>query len=155
MTQQAVGDRELVPIDEVARRLRLRASAIRYYEQRGLVQPASRHGGRRWYGPAEIRRLAVVRYWQQSALMSLDDIGGILAGQGGTEWTQVVEAQIEVLRRRTERLVAARELLEHVRHHHHDAAPDGCPHYEARIWGAPGAPAADEPASAGLAFKPA
>ena len=47
----------LVPIDEVARRLGLRASAIRYYEERGLVQPSSRHAGRRWYGPAEIRRL--------------------------------------------------------------------------------------------------
>lgn len=53
MAQQAAGDRELVSIDEVARRLRLRASAIRYYEQRGLVQPASRRGGRRWYGAAE------------------------------------------------------------------------------------------------------
>jgi MerR family regulatory protein len=35
----------LMPIDEVARRLGLRASAIRYYEERGLVQPASRHSG--------------------------------------------------------------------------------------------------------------
>ena len=45
---------ELLPIDEVARRLGLRASAIRYYEERGLVQPVSRHAGRRWYGPDEV-----------------------------------------------------------------------------------------------------
>ena len=154
MTQEPVGDRELVPIDEVARRLGLAASAIRYYEQRGLLQPASRREGRRWYGPAEIRRLAVVRYWQRSALMSLDDIGSILAGHE-TGWSQVIEAQIEMLRRRSERLLAARELLEHVRQHHHDAAPDGCPHYEARIWGTPEVSAADGPAPAGLAFKSA
>ena len=41
----------LLPIDEVARRLGIRASAIRYYEDRGLIGPASRHSGRRWYGP--------------------------------------------------------------------------------------------------------
>ena len=33
----------LEPIDVVARRLGLRASAIRYYEERGLLTPASRH----------------------------------------------------------------------------------------------------------------
>jgi MerR family transcriptional regulator, copper efflux regulator len=53
------GEPDLVPIDEVARRFGLRASAIRYYEERDLVRPASRQGGRRWYGPDEIRRLAI------------------------------------------------------------------------------------------------
>ncbi|HUD36177.1 MAG TPA: MerR family transcriptional regulator [Streptosporangiaceae bacterium] len=43
---------------KVARRLGLRASAIRYYEQRGLLNPVARRAGRRWYGPAQIRRLA-------------------------------------------------------------------------------------------------
>jgi hypothetical protein len=33
----------LVPLDTVARRLGLRASAIRYYDERGLLQPVSRH----------------------------------------------------------------------------------------------------------------
>jgi MerR family transcriptional regulator, copper efflux regulator len=125
---------ELVPIDEVARRLGLQASAIRYYEQRGLLEPLSRHSGRRWYGPAEIRRLAIIQYWQESGLMSLDEIGDILAGPAATRrWSQVVEARIETLRVQIERMESAREFLEHIIDKH-DYAPDGCPYYETLIW---------------------
>jgi len=126
--------KELVPIDQVARQLGLRASAIRYYEERGLVEPASRHSGRRWYGPDEIRRLAIIQFWQQSAMMSLDEIGDILAGSVATRaWSQIVEDRIEALRVQIERMERARAFLEHVRSKHGDS-PDGCPHFEAHIW---------------------
>lgn len=55
---------------------------MRYYEERGLLFPVSRHSGRRWYGPAEVRRLAIIRYWQQSGLMSLEEVTEMLAGPG-------------------------------------------------------------------------
>ena len=84
MPRSTTNDAELLPIDEVARRLGIRASAIRYYEERGLVLPLSRQSGRRWYGPSEIRRLAIILYWQEYALMSLDEIGEVLAGSGAT-----------------------------------------------------------------------
>jgi hypothetical protein len=77
-TQQAA--EELIPIDQVARRFGLRASALRYYEERGLLSPASHHSGRRWYGPDEIRRVAAIRYWQEWGLMSLDEIAELTAG---------------------------------------------------------------------------
>jgi MerR family transcriptional regulator, copper efflux regulator len=126
---------DLVPIDVVARRFGIRASTIRYYEERGLLEPVSRHSGRRWYGPVELRRLAIIRYWQQSGLMGLDAIGKLLAGPDGTdEWSEVLDQQLGVLRQRIERLQAARAFLEHVATHH-DTAPDGCPHFEALIWG--------------------
>jgi hypothetical protein len=35
-----------------------------------------------------------------------------------------------------EDLVAASAFLEHTVVFHRDASPDGCPHYEALIWGA-------------------
>ena len=59
----------LVPIDEVARRLGLRASAIRYYQQRGLVQPTSQQAGKRWFSAEQVRRLAIIRFWQESGLI--------------------------------------------------------------------------------------
>jgi len=125
----------LVPIDEVARRFAIRASTIRYYEERGLLDPVSRHSGRRWYGHAELRRLAVIRYWQQSGSMSLGAIAQILDGPDGTDnWHKLIDTQLRTLRERIERLEAARGFLEHVASHH-DSAPDGCPHYEALIWG--------------------
>jgi MerR family copper efflux transcriptional regulator len=125
---------DLVPIDEVARRFGIRASTIRYYEERGLLDPVSRHSGRRWYGPEEQRRLAIIRYWQESGLMSLDDIGEILAGPDRTgRWQELIEEHLRTLRSKIERMEAAREFLEHVASHHHEA-PDGCPHYETLIW---------------------
>lgn len=125
---------DLVATDEVARRLGLRASAIRYYEQRGLVTPVSRHAGRRWFSPVEIRRLAIIRFWQQSALMSLEQIGEILEGSSTRrDWSQIVQGRIEELGTQIERMETARAFLEHVASKH-DTSPDGCPHFEAHIW---------------------
>jgi MerR family transcriptional regulator, copper efflux regulator len=125
----------LEPIDVVARRLGLRASAIRYYEERGLIAPACRRSGRRWYGPTEIRRLAIIQYWQAYGLMSLDEIRDILAGPAaGRRWSQVVQDRIESLRAQAERMEATREYLEHVLDHHPESAPDGCDHFEALLF---------------------
>jgi len=129
----------LLPIDEVARRLGLRASAIRYYEERGLVRPVSRHSGRRWYGPAEIRRLGIIQYWQRHGMMSLEEIGEILAGPAATrDWAKIITDRIEELRVQAERVNAAADHLQHVLAHHGDVPPDGCQHFESRILGTPG-----------------
>ncbi|HTX00835.1 MAG TPA: MerR family transcriptional regulator [Acidimicrobiales bacterium] len=150
---------ELAPIDVVARRLGLRASAIRYYEERGLIEPAFRRAGRRWYGPREVRRLAVIRYWQETGLMSLEEIAEILAGpaagggrgregeggrgregeggRGPGRWRAVVEGRAAALGAQIERMQGAKAVLEHILAEH-AASPggsiDGCPHYEAHIW---------------------
>jgi MerR family copper efflux transcriptional regulator len=130
---KSLGTADLIPIDQVARAIGLRASAIRYYEQRGLVAPAAQHAGRRWYHHSDIRRLATISYWQRSALMSLNEIGQILSGPTADErWPHVVTARIDALREQEQRLAQAREYLEHVLSHHR-ATPDGCPHFEALI----------------------
>ena len=99
---------ELVPIDEVARRLGIKASAIRYYEERGLVRPRRREAGRRWFGDAEIRRLAIIQYWQSSGLLSLDDIADILAGpRGNRRWPTVVRQHIDSLQAQIDRMTTA------------------------------------------------
>ncbi len=71
----------------------------------------------------------VIRYWQGSALISLDDIAEMLAGHdraGAATWRELVGSQIGCLRERIARMEAARALLEQVASHH-DTAPDGCP----------------------------
>jgi MerR family transcriptional regulator, copper efflux regulator len=156
MTGTQGADTALVPIDEVARRLGLRASAIRYYEERGLIRAAARHAGRRWYGPDQLRRLAIIRYWQTSALMSLDEIGDILAGPTATRsWSRIIDDRIETLQNQIERMAAAREFLHHIRVHHRASAPDGCLHYETLIWDeAERTPANRSPMSPGSVFRP-
>lgn len=51
----------------------LRKSAIRYYEEIGLLEPAERASGQRVYHPSVLRRLAVIDVSQRAGL-SLDEI---------------------------------------------------------------------------------
>ena len=136
MTQAwAPGEDELVAIDEVARRFGLHASALRYYERRGLLRPAARHAGRRWYGQAELRRLAVIGFWQQSGLMSLEDIAAILAGPSESRgWKQVVTDRREALHEQIGQMTAARDYLDHLLTCPREHSPDGCPYFEEAIW---------------------
>ena len=139
----------LVPIDSVARRFQIPASTIRYYEERGLVLPVSRHGGRRWYGQNEIRRLAIIRYWQKIGRMSLDEIGEILAGpDSSAAWQRVTRERIDSLGEQIGQMRAARDHLEHVLDHHEHSPPDGCDYFEKLIWES-GAPGAQRPGSSG------
>jgi DNA-binding transcriptional MerR regulator len=130
-----VAEGGLAPIDAVARQLRIPASTIRYYEERGLVTPASRHAGRRWYGHDEVRRLAIIRYWQQSGRMSLAEIGEILTGPfDAVAWQRIIQDRIAEITAQVESMQAARTHLEHVLAHHRHSPPDGCEYFERYIW---------------------
>jgi MerR family transcriptional regulator, copper efflux regulator len=132
---QAAGEDELVPIDEVARRFGVHASALRYYERRGLLQPTARHAGRRWYGRAELRQLAIIGFWQQSGLMSLEDIAAILAGpERSRSWKQIVSARRTALDAQIKQMTAARDYLEHLLTCPREHSLDGCPYFEEAIW---------------------
>ena len=50
----------LLTIGEVARRAGMRASAIRYYEEAGLLEEPDRVGGKRRYDEETLRRLALI-----------------------------------------------------------------------------------------------
>ncbi len=52
--------RRLLTIGEVARRAGVRPSALRYYEDAGLLSPPARTGGQRRYEEGVLRRLAVI-----------------------------------------------------------------------------------------------
>src|SRR5262249_22927033 len=64
---------ELVTIGEVARGSGKAASAIRYYEEIGLLPEPLRVGARRRYEPEVVRKLAVIETAQRAGL-TLDEI---------------------------------------------------------------------------------
>jgi MerR family redox-sensitive transcriptional activator SoxR len=70
-------------IGEVARRARVRPSAIRYYESIGLLPEPQRIAGRRRYPADALRRLSVIATAQRAGL-SLDEIRELLAASAGT-----------------------------------------------------------------------
>ena len=68
-------------IGEVAQRSGTPPSALRYYERQGLIRSTGRKGLRRQYDDAVLERLALIALGR-SAGLSLDEIGGMLVGDG-------------------------------------------------------------------------
>ncbi|HTU75511.1 MAG TPA: MerR family transcriptional regulator [Trebonia sp.] len=70
-------------IGELAAQVRLRPSALRYYEQAGLIPPPPRASdGTRRYPPSTIRRVALIKMAQRAGL-GIADIRGLLATSEG------------------------------------------------------------------------
>jgi len=69
---------ELLTITEVARRSGVAASALRFYEERGLIRSVRAGSGHRRYPRAVLRRIAFLVFAQRVGL-SLDEISAELA----------------------------------------------------------------------------
>src|ERR687886_944623 len=69
---------ELLTIGEVARRSGVAASALRFYEERGLIASERTGSGHRRYPRPVLRRVAFIVFAQRVGL-SLDEIGRELA----------------------------------------------------------------------------
>ncbi|HEY1539082.1 MAG TPA: redox-sensitive transcriptional activator SoxR [Solirubrobacteraceae bacterium] len=69
---------DLLTIGEVSRRSGVAASALRFYEQRGLIGSERAGSGHRHYARPVLRRLAFIVFAQRIGL-SLDEIGRELA----------------------------------------------------------------------------
>ena len=87
----------------VARRTGLAASAIRYYEEQGLLGSVLRgDNGRRRYTSEHIERLTFIQNCRETG-MSLDEVGNLLSLTGGTrqpcpEAKKIVDRHLERLR---------------------------------------------------------
>src|SRR6516164_1854619 len=105
-------------ISEVARVFGLHTSAIRYYEQIGILPPPLRKNGQRCYDKAVLYRLAVIRHAQETGF-TLDEIKELFFGfRPGTRppkrWHQLSQRKIAELRGRITRLKAMETLLKRV-----------------------------------------
>lgn len=105
------GADDLVSIGEAARMLGLNPSALRYYDEQGLVRPTARQGGRRMYGTNELRRLAFIKLMQQLGVGL--DVAHAMFEQPGEQWRELVRDQIAALEDLMSRAEAARHFLTH------------------------------------------
>jgi MerR family redox-sensitive transcriptional activator SoxR len=109
-------ERQMLTIGELARRTGLSVSAIRFYEERGLVSAIRTSGNQRRFLRSDIRRLSFALIAQRLGL-SLADIQAALAtlpnGRAPTQedWAQMskgmrsrLDEQIAMLERMRERL---------------------------------------------------
>ena len=103
-----------IDIGEVSRRSGVPASALRYYETRGLIQPIGRNGLRRVYAISVMQRLALISLGR-AAGFSLEEIAGMFDANGA-----LAIDRLQLLRKADEldrlilRLGALRDGLKHV-----------------------------------------
>jgi MerR family transcriptional regulator, redox-sensitive transcriptional activator SoxR len=85
-------------IGEVAAATGLRTSAIRYYEEAGVLPTPMRVSGKRRYDSDTIDRLTLVRFCGRLG-MSLADVRGLLAAPRGRRakdyWRQLVDGKLD------------------------------------------------------------
>lgn len=100
-----------LPISAVARRSGVAASALRYYEERGLIRSERPGPGQRRFPRSTLRRIAFIVFAQKVGL-TLDEIGVALARLPGdraptgddwralsADWTERIDARIAELAR--------------------------------------------------------
>ena len=108
---------DLLTIGELARRTGLSVSAIRFYEDKGLIEPLRTGGNQRRYQRADIRRLSFILIAQRLGL-SLGEIGAAIAAlpQGRTpnarDWARISGAIKARIDDEMARLVKVREDLD-------------------------------------------
>lgn len=101
-------------IGEIAKRTGIRTSALRYYEEAGILPAPARANGRRFYDADAIRRIDVLRFAQQAGF-TLDEIKTLFHGFGAetplsSRWQSMARAkldELDVLEKRIKRMKRA------------------------------------------------
>lgn len=100
-------------IAEVAKRSGVPASALRYYQRRGLISSLEREGARRRFAPGVLDQLALVALGQ-AAGFSLDEIRTMFTPDGKASIDRaMLAAKADELDRMVKRLKAMSDGLRH------------------------------------------
>ena len=107
---------ELISIGDLAKRAGITASAIRYYEEQGLIASLTPAGQRRHYKKDSLRRIAFIRA-AQTAGLKLEEISEILKQlpdqrtPDKADWETLSSAWQPLIQQRIDALVALRDQL--------------------------------------------
>jgi DNA-binding transcriptional MerR regulator len=105
--------RQLTSIGEASRQLGLNPSALRYYEERGLIASVTRIAGRRMYDEEQLRRLVLIQIMHSlgiplaAAASVLDD--------PDQQWRTTLGGQIDALDDLIARASLAKDFLSRAR----------------------------------------
>ncbi|WP_414901753.1 helix-turn-helix domain-containing protein [Rhizobium cremeum] len=105
---------KFLDIGEVAARSGMKPSALRYYEETGLISSVSRHGLRRQFPPEVLLQLKLIAM-AKSAGFSLEEIAGMFGRNGMPELPRdVFREKAAEIDRQIHELSALRDTLRHV-----------------------------------------
>lgn len=104
---------KLPDIAEVSRQSGIPASTLRFYEEKGLIASAGRHGLRRLFEPSVFERLALIALGQASGF-TLEEIGRMFCTDGRVKIDRgMLSTKADDLDRTIRRLNAMRDGLRH------------------------------------------
>jgi MerR family redox-sensitive transcriptional activator SoxR len=117
-------------ISEVARQVGLQPSAIRYYEQIGILLPAQRIGGQRRYDTTVLHRLAVIQ-WARQTGFTLDEIRELFFGfrdvaEASQRWQKLSRRKLAELAELTAQIKTMQRLLQKMMECCHCETLDQC-----------------------------
>ncbi len=105
---------KFLDIGEIAQRTGMRPSALRYYEEIGLISSIARHGLRRQFPPEVLVKLKLIAMGR-SAGFSLKEISGMFGRNGEQDLPRtVLHEKADALDRQVRVLTALRDTLRHV-----------------------------------------
>lgn len=102
----------LLAIGDLASVTGVSVRTLRYYDERGLIETATRVGGKRRFASSEIERVRFVRRAQRVGF-SLDEIRMLLDDTAGA-WNQMVVEKLDGLRAQRDELTEVIGELERV-----------------------------------------
>ena len=114
----------------MAHQVGLRPSAIRYYEQIGLLPPAERRGNQRRYDTTALYRLAIIQRARQLGF-TLDEIRQLFFGFGhaaraSERWQKLLHVKLTELDNLMDSIRAVRRLLKKMMENCHCETLDQC-----------------------------
>ncbi|HJV41416.1 helix-turn-helix domain-containing protein [Caulobacter sp.] len=114
-----------IDISELSRRSGVKASALRFYEEKGLIVSTGRRGLKRLFAPETVERLSLVALGRACGF-TLDEIAGLLGGADIDR--DRLRAKATQLDKRIEQLTRMREGLRHAADCTVPVLTD-CPHF--------------------------
>lgn len=105
----------LISIGELARRTGVAITALRYYDELGLVRPQTRASGQRRYAESSVRAVGFVVLLRDVGF-SLAEVAELIAARTRAAcWSALVDRKLAALAEHEYRLLVARTALAHVR----------------------------------------
>jgi DNA-binding transcriptional MerR regulator len=123
----------LLTIGDVARQTGVAASALRYYEELGLLEPASRESGQRRYAPSAAEHVGIILFLRDVGF-SLGEISKLIASRADAPdaWRALARRKLDELEVRINKEQVAHIALEHALHCRHDDLL-ACPNFRAVV----------------------
>jgi DNA-binding transcriptional MerR regulator len=125
-------DDTLIDIGEVARRSGLAASALRFYERKGLILAEGRNGLRRAYRPETLERLALITCARDAGFTLAEIAEFLQARPSDTALRERLVAKEREVSERIAQLTRLRDSLRHAAVCEHDPLVE-CPEFKRAV----------------------